>query len=224
MLFRSDIDAEAARREEAEQVAKATQRTGAQGLVSPLEARRTGILLSVGPLVDVGSLLGTVAQEIHRTFATSLPRRQPIIGVGTQVTSLSDVRRSFREAAQVAEAATEMETPKSYYQLPDIRLRGLLHLMRDDVRLQTFVERELAPLLAHDTAMGEHLLEVLATYLEHGRNKATSAEALHLSRPDFYKRLARISEILDVDLNSAESCLSLHTALLALRSIRASHQ
>ena len=98
---------------------------------------------------------------------------------------------------------------------------GLLHLLRDEPRLQTFVERELGALLAYDARHPrEPLLAHAAAYLEKGRNKSAAAAAAHLSRPAFYERLARIERILDVDLESVEACLSLHVAMLALDAIR----
>ncbi|PLW71807.1 CdaR family transcriptional regulator, partial [Streptomyces sp. DJ] len=108
----------------------------------------------------------------------------------------------------------------AYYRLPDVRLRGLLHLLRDDARLQTYVERELGPLLAHDAENGTDLVRLLAVYLEHGRNKSAAADAAHLSRPSFYDRLRRVERVLGVDLDQVESCLSLHVALLALNAVR----
>jgi purine catabolism regulator len=96
-----------------------------------------------------------------------------------------------------------------------MRLRGLLHLLRDDTRLQTFAERELGPLLAADEAQGSQLLSCLAAYLEEGGNKAAAAQRAHLARPTFYQRLEQIERILGVDLDSAESRTSLHVALLA---------
>jgi PucR family transcriptional regulator, purine catabolism regulatory protein len=105
-----------------------------------------------------------------------------------------------------------------FYRLPDLRLRGLLHLLRDDPRLQTFVERELGALLAseHDA----ELIDVLAAYLAAGGNKAEAAKSAHLARPTFYERLHRIERILGTDLGSAESRTSLHVALLALEAAR----
>ena len=218
-----DIDAAEMRREEAELVARAVRGTGTPALVSPLEGGRTGLLLGLRPGAEIETGLGAVAREVGRMFATSLPHRRAVIGVGTAVSNLSEVRRSFREATHVADAATESTIEKPYYRLCDIRLPGLLALMRDDVRLQSFVERELGPLLSHDTTTGDQLLDVLSAYLEHGRNKATAASAVHLSRPAFYTRLARVAEILDTDLDSTESCVSLHVALLTLRSMRRQH-
>lgn len=96
-----------------------------------------------------------------------------------------------------------------------MRLRGLLHLLRDDARVQAFAERELAPLLAFDDAHGTRLTQCLAAYLEAGGNKAEAAHRAHLARPTFYQRLEQIGRILGVDLGSAESRTSLHVALLA---------
>ena len=61
---------------------------------------------------------------------------------------------------------------------------------------------------------------MLRGYLTAGRNKSAAADAAHLSRPSFYERLHKIEKVLAVDLDSVESCLSLHVALLGLDAIR----
>jgi purine catabolism regulator len=137
------------------------------------------------------------------------------------VASLDSARRSFIEAAQVADAALHTGEDRPYYRLPDVRLRGLLHLLRDDARLQTFVERELSPLLGYDQRHRTAHVDLLDTYLASGRNKSHAAAAAGLSRSALYERLQLIERVLGVDLDSAESCLSLHVALLALQALRA---
>jgi purine catabolism regulator len=79
----------------------------------------------------------------------------------------------------------------------------------------------LGALLAHDAANPrDQLLGSLRAYLDSGRNKSAAAAAAHLSRPAFYERLSRIGRVLGADLDSVETCLSLHVALLALDAIR----
>jgi len=101
-----------------------------------------------------------------------------------------------------------------------VRLRGLVHLLKDDDRLQTYVERELGPLLAHDAQERPNLLDVLRCFLDSGRNKSAAAAAAHVSRPSFYDRLHRIEQVLDADLDDVETCLSLHVALRGLDAVR----
>src|SRR6516164_5499307 len=178
-------------------------------LVGTLDDDRAGAMLSLGPRVE--------PDEVLTRRPTGIRARAPdalVIGVGATAGSIRDVRRSFLEASQVADVAASHPDGHDplFYRLPDLRLRGLLHLLRDDPRLQTFVERELGALMAADPG----LIDVLVAYLAAGGNKALAAKASHLARPTFYERLRRIERILGTDLSSAESRTSLHVALLAL--------
>jgi len=184
-------------------------------LVGTLDDDRAGAMLSVGPQVEPDDVLTGLATRI-RGRAGADPEVL-VIGVGATAGSIRDVRRSFLEASQVADVAASRLDSALFHRLPDLRLRGLLHLLRDDPRLQTFVERELGALLAADPG----LIDVLAAYLTAGGNKAEAAKASHLARPTFYERLRRIERILGTDLSSAESRTSLHVALLALTAAQA---
>ena len=189
-------------------------------LVGTLDDDRAGAMLSLGPRVEPDDVLTRLATRIMDRAGVDPDLL--VIGVGATAGSIRDVRRSFLEASQVADvAASRLDSAAApFYRLPDLRLRGLLHLLRDDPRLQTFVERELGALLAADSA----LIDALAAYLAAGGNKAEAAKASHLARPTFYERLRRIERILGTDLSSAESRTSLHVALLALNASRASEQ
>jgi PucR family transcriptional regulator, purine catabolism regulatory protein len=185
-------------------------------LVGTLDDDRAGAMLSLGPRVEPDDVLTRLATRIKDR--AGVDPEVLVIGVGATAGSIRDVRRSFLEASQVADvAASRLDSaPALFYRLPDLRLRGLLHLLRDDPRLQTFVERELGGLLGTDPA----LIETLKAYLAAGGNKAEAAKAAHLARPTFYDRLRRIERILGTDLSSAESRTSLHVALLALDAAR----
>ena len=199
-------------------------------LVGTLDDARAGAMLSLSPRADCERVLTSLATRIRDRIGADPDGL--VIGVGATVGSIRDVRRSFLEASQVADVAAERPGGANerghgaragrplFYRLPDLRLRGLLHLLRDDPRLQTFIERELGALLASEQD-GE-LIDVLAAYLTAGGNKAAAAKNAHLARPTFYERLHRIERILGTDLSSAESRTSLHVALLALDAARAS--
>lgn len=180
-----------------------------------------GVLVSLGPSDDEHAALEGFAAALDRLTEPVAGSPAFVMAAGSSVGSLRDARRTLLEAAQVADAALHGGRKSgTYYRLPDVRLRGLLHLLRDDARLQTYVERELGPLLAHDAEHGSDLVRILSVYLDHGRNKSAAADAAHLSRPSFYDRLHRVERILGVDLDQVESCLSLHVALLALEAVR----
>ena len=146
-----------------------------------------------------------------------------MIGASRPADSLGAVREAFREAREVADVALRQPDGarrRRYYRLPDLRLRGLLHLLRDDDRLGAFAGRELGPLLSYDAEHGTGLTADLTVFLDSGGNKALAASRAHLARPTFYQRLALIERILGVSLADPESRTSLHVALLARQDSR----
>jgi PucR family transcriptional regulator, purine catabolism regulatory protein len=203
-----------------EAVADACRDGRLPALVGSLDDTRAGALLSLPRRADPDTELTALAGRLRQRLRLRFPMAgEPfVLGVGSATETLRDVRRSFAEARQVGDVAIRNPGDRAFYRLPDMRLRGLLHLLRDDTRLQTFAERELGPLLAADEAQGSQLLACLAAYLEAGGNKAAAAHRAHLARPTFYQRLEQIEQILGVDLDTAESRTSLHVALLAQKS------
>ncbi|KOV84540.1 PucR family transcriptional regulator [Nocardia sp. NRRL S-836] len=196
-------------RDLAEATALAGRRVTVAALVGVVDDTSVRALLSVPMTVGVEGVLRKVAREIHRTAAGAV-----VIAVGTTVSSTTDVRRSLGEAAHVAGAALRAPGSQLYHRLADVRLRGLLHLLREDERVRAFADRELGPLLARDAAQGSRLVELLRCLCENGGNKSAAAAAAHLSRTAYYQQLARIEQVLGVSLEDPESVLSLYVALL----------
>jgi purine catabolism regulator len=215
------LEGQARLRDLGEAVAHAARTVGVAALVGPVDDRGIGLLAALAPRDREPDVLTALAQQVRRAVRGRLPRLDAdrlVVAAGSGVGGPRDARRSLVEAGQVADAAAHLASGGSgapYLRLPDLRLRGLLQLLRDEPRVQTYVERELGSLLAHDDATGDDLVGVLRAYLDAGRNKSTTAVALHLSRPAFYDRLTRIGAILGADLDDVETCLSLHVALLA---------
>ncbi|GAA2043560.1 PucR family transcriptional regulator [Polymorphospora rubra] len=243
--------AQARLRDLAEAVGQALRDARLTGLTSALDDQAVGALLALRGVDDEERALSAFAAALRRIRLDAGPPGRPrtggpgdqggpggpgpaapgnggtarpgglIVAAGSGVGTLREARRSLIEARQVADAARHDRRDVAVFRLPHVGLAGLLHLLREEPRLQTFVERELGALLAYDARHPrEQLLGTLRAYLENGRNKSAAATAAHLSRPAFYERLARIARILDADLDSVDACLSLHVALLALDAVR----
>ena len=211
----------------AEAVADACRDTRVPALVGSLDDVRAGALLSLPEHADTDEVLNALSARLTTRLSSRPPAERLghrpggpaalVIGTGPPATTLADVRRSFLDAREVADVAIRHPDGRPYYRLPDLRLRGLLHLLRDDPRVQAFAEREIGTLLGYDAAHGTHLVSDLALYLEAGGNKAAAAQRAHLARPTFYQRLRLIERVLGVSLAEPESRASLHVALLTLR-------
>lgn len=205
-------------RDLADAVAQATRDAQVAALVGPLDDRTVGVLAALERRDADTALLERLGAAVERVVRARLPRSDPgrlLMSAGSVVAGLRDARRSVVEARQVADAAEHLPPEGRFVRMHDVGVRGLLSLLRGDARVETFVERELGPLLEQGDRRTDGLLEVLRAYLDAGRNKSAAAQALHLSRPAFYDRMTRLQRVLEADLDDVETCLALHVALLA---------
>ncbi|KRD12035.1 PucR family transcriptional regulator [Mycobacterium sp. Root265] len=187
--------------------------SGHAGLCALRRDGEVGAVLALGvtrPEDDALAALGTALRiEIARVDGTA----GAVLAVGPAVEGVIDAVTGLGEAAHIAEVALAMRgEPRPFYRAADVRLHGLISLLRDDPRVQTFAETELRALLAGDPAH----LDLLREYLKLAGNKAAVAARLHISRPALYKRLAAVRSALGVDLDDGESMTSLHVALMVL--------
>jgi purine catabolism regulator len=179
----------------------ASMRSGSLGVLVAVPARELADALTERICAGLADLHGP---EISWTIGVSRPKD-----------SLLQAAASLDEAAQVADIAATLEIrQRPYYRFADVRLRGLLSLLKEDSRVKAFAQAELAPLLQ---SQDPEALELLELYLRHGGNKSALARTGYLSRPALYHRLARLQEKLGVSLDDAESRTSLHVALLWYR-------
>src|SRR5204862_221114 len=97
------------------------------------QAGRTGYDPRTGwlaPRAGAEAAVDSLAAALRRLTAQD----EVLVAAGSEVADVRDVRRSFLEASHVADAAGRLPG-RTLHRLEDVRLRGLLHLLRDDTRL-----------------------------------------------------------------------------------------
>lgn len=197
------------------------------------DARLDGLAAQMGP-DRWGALLLLKNEQFEPALATfaacvrelcrGVGIERPVVARGGLVSALADVRQSFAEAVDVALASRAAGTPrnrKDIYSIEDVKLRGLLYTLRNDSRLQAFVERMLGPLLHRDTLDGGDWVRTLGVYLRFQGNKSLTAQELGVSRPTLYERLGRIQRLLRVDLDDPEWSTSLYAAIMVVEATAA---
>ncbi|MET8874654.1 PucR family transcriptional regulator [Nocardia sp. NPDC004604] len=214
----------------------------ATALTAAEHGDRVAMVLAVVRSADLDDTLRAVCTAITAEVRRVDGVHRVVIGVGAEGDSLLDTARELAHASHVAEVALSLESsvsdlprsrgtagarsaiasgpvarvaePRPFYRSGDIRLRGLLSLIRNEPGVQSFAETELSALLRYDIHHAADLTRTLRQFLDVAGNKTELAKRLNISRPTLYDRLARIERILDVDLEDGESRTSLHTALL----------
>lgn len=108
--------------------------------------------------------------------------------------------------------------------IPDIvpvgedSLAPVLGVLTGDVRVQSFAEETLGPVLRYDARNDTDLLSVLRTIVRYPLSRAKAAKASHLSRTSFYNLLATLERLLGVDLADGDSLFRIGLALKSRES------
>lgn len=184
---------------------------------------------------DRAAAADAVAAVLREALGRRLGVEQVTVAAG-RASELSAVGSELRRSEQSAAAASGAslgdggaagERPggpddddaasgvRAWHDVRALELRRLLWTARDDADLAAMVERVLGPLVAHDRERRLVLLPTLQALIANGGRKAETARALHLNRQALYHRLARIEQLLGVELSDPEQLLTLHVALLA---------
>jgi purine catabolism regulator len=174
-------------------------------LVCEIE-RDIRVVLSLAPTAHAEHVVDDLAARVQRRHAV-------VAGMGRPVTRPTEIDRTLREAQHVVQSLRGSSGATGVHRLEDVHLRGLLAMLVDDDRLLLYVDRELDVLRAQDPEGG--LLEVVRALVLHPTSKSDAAASLHMSRPVFYDRLAKVGRLLGVDLDDPDIRVSLHVALVA---------
>jgi purine catabolism regulator len=166
------------------------------------------VLLSFGPSGDCLPATEELAARVHR-------RVRVVVGAGRAVDRVGEVGRTLRESLHVVDAVRPGTRQRAVHRLEDVHLRGLLSILADDDRLRLFTARELDALREHDAQWQTRLLETVRALVRHPGSKSDAAAELHMSRSAFYARLAKVEQVLGVDLDDPDIFVSLHVAVLA---------
>src|SRR5919198_2432555 len=188
-------------------------------LVGPLDDHRVAVLLSQERIAQADAVLATLSDRLHAVLARRSDAGELVVGAGSTVHGVAGAQSTLREAMQVADAAVGMPGYRAYFRPPDLRLRGLVHALRDEPAVRDYVERELGTLLAHDAAHGSRLFEFLAAYCRCGGNKTAAAAELFISRAALYDRIGKVERVLGVDLADPAVVVGLHFAVLARETL-----
>jgi DNA-binding PucR family transcriptional regulator len=106
---------------------------------------------------------------------------------------------------------------KNVYYFEDLGIESVLFQLQDDVLIERFVNQHIGRLLEADSNEFE-LIKTLYTYIDNGSSINNTAKELSMSISGLRYRLAKISEILNHDLNDTQYAFTLYLAINILKA------
>ncbi|WP_392543567.1 helix-turn-helix domain-containing protein [Oryzobacter telluris] len=191
-------------------------------------ASTRALLLSAGSAVGEGALVGahdgdTIAlvpgsdpDALARTTAQRLGRRTAatVAGVGP-LTGVEGIPAAHEEAVRTVAALVALGHRGRGAAATQLGFAGLIVGSAPDV--ESYVRRELGPLVDYDAKRGTDLVGTLAAFFEAGRSPLHAAGALHVHVNTVAQRLERVGALLGEDWQEPERSLELQLALRLTR-------
>lgn len=174
------------------------------------------LLVPTGQEAGNGDLLPRFKGRLNELLSRMAPWSAQVglsIGVGRQASTLEELPRSYQEARQALMIGQRLFSgqPVTYFgELGIYRLFFHLHAAEG---VREFYEEVLGPLLEYDRRTDNELVITLETYFACNGNLSAAARRLHLHRNSLLYRLERIQEVLQADLEDADTRLALQVAL-----------
>jgi sugar diacid utilization regulator len=138
-----------------------------------------------------------------------------VVGCSAPLAGLADAARSLQQARAACVAARRGQPSGGTAVFED--LSGHLRLLDglDGAALQDIVRRTFGPLLRYDAQHRASLYDTLHALFEHQRAVQETADALHIHRNTLQKRLARVEQLLDIDLDDLDNVVDVQLGLRA---------
>jgi sugar diacid utilization regulator len=180
-----------------------------------------GIALVV-PLRAGGSSRGALSEIVegfHAWCDSVAPAGALAVVVSTACEGVSDYPRAYADARDVAATLGELASPGRHavVAVDELGTARMFILRPDPLTTQRFVRDTLGPLLDPADAKQRELLETLRTFLRCGRSIRACARELHLHENSVRYRLARVGELLGLDVVAdSEAQLTLQMAMTVL--------
>ena len=181
-----------------------------QALVVARERQVVVILQSHRKLAD--------AAIPHQLFtALNHPGEQLLIGVGKAAENISDLSKSYEQAAEALAIGRTIGQREGVREFDGLGVLHWLYHLPPPLLSENHYLSIIETLATHDSDHQADLLHTLEVFLDKGTIAADAAADLHIHRNTLAYRLESIEKVIGLDLKNPAHRLNLHVALKAYR-------
>ena len=156
-----------------------------------------------------------MSDDILSYLNKALPEEEKyLIGIGRATKSVRCLFKSHNQAHAIQKLNQNGQIDSTMFSYSEMGIYRLLIGIEDSDIITDYYNKTIAPLEAYDDANNSDLCKILRSYLFHNGSVKDTADELFVHRNTINYKLAKISDILDVDLSCLESRVQLYLAFM----------
>ncbi|WP_342043514.1 helix-turn-helix domain-containing protein [Bacillus sp. OTU2372] len=156
----------------------------------------------------------TFIDQLLKHCSRRFPKYRITVGVSSVIQEFSQTATLYKETLAALRATNNQ---KNVYYFEELGIESVLFQIQDDVLIERFVNQHIGRLLEADSHEFE-LIKTLYAYIDNGSSINNTAKELSMSISGLRYRLAKISEILNHDLNDTQYAFTLYLAINILKA------
>lgn len=159
---------------------------------------------------------GKSREQLYKQILPFLRDSLLSASISTSFYCFKDLYYYYQQAVIAAEIGEKKDITKWYFKFEDYQTEYLLQQYQEKLHPKVLIPTGLYRLIEYDEKKGTNYAETLRIYLENACSTQKTTQQLFLHRNSLAYRIARIEEILSIDLDSAENRLILQLAFRLL--------
>lgn len=160
----------------------------------------------------VRDIVKKAANHLVNKFSDYFPGESIIVGIGKCKDNILDIHSSCKEAKDAIQLGLQLDAKRKVYEYLAMEPELLLYQL-PDIALKHFLSSTLKPLIIYDRQNNSDLLKTLEVFLLNRGKIEDTARVLFLHRNTVKFRVARIEELLKIDMKDGEELFRLQLGL-----------
>ncbi|MGD9632866.1 MAG: PucR family transcriptional regulator [Pirellulales bacterium] len=167
-------------------------------------------IVAVDSEQELQRLAERLLADLESRFADQ-PECRAVVGLGSRVGQVDDVRESFEEATAAAAVASMLDGHGSAAIWGRLGADGTIARLLDESDPGDAIPESVRKLIDHPDDGA--LIETIEAYLDNGADTGATAAELYVHRTSLYHRLRRVEDITGLDLSTGDGRLEMHLGL-----------
>ncbi|KAB2330457.1 PucR family transcriptional regulator [Cytobacillus depressus] len=151
-------------------------------------------------------------QRIKELVKKESPLTKIYLGIGDPTHNIPDYYFCYVKAVKAKNVVSHRYYDGGYSFYDDLGSYTILNNTNDPLAAKLFVKKNLSPLLRYSETNNIDLFSTLEVFLKHNGNYRESSKELYIHRSTLEYRIERISELLNININDAETRFELMMA------------
>ena len=191
------------RKESVSRILMVINNTATHYVKNPIIISKSDRFIILFPSKNVqSSSIKRFSDELHSNIKSQIQHFSACIGIGTESTRISELKRSYSEATDAASFGKMVYGDEVVIEYDQLGVYRLLCQFKDPEELKRFIHPALMKLSKYDTDKNNDLIRTLEVYLSHNANAKKTAEELFIHYKTVQYRINRIKEIMGIEFES----------------------